>query len=92
MWKEFGLWVSSIVTNKISDADWQATTWEGNRREQLQRTLKFTLRERLQAVEDMAEVARRFEEMRLRRSVADQQNAVEFASHDSLSKSVGRNK
>lgn len=60
------------MTNKISDAAWQATTWTGNRRAQLQRSLKFTLRERLQAVEDMAEVARRFEEMRLRRPIADQ--------------------
>lgn len=44
--------------------DWSVTTWEGNRRAQLRRALELTLRERLQAVEDVAEVARRFEEMR----------------------------
>ena len=61
------------MISKISDDAWQATTWEGNRRAQLQRSLKFTLRERLQAVEDMAEIARRFEEMRLRNPVSEQE-------------------
>ena len=46
------------------DIDWSLTTWEGSRREQLRRALSLTLRERLQAVEDMAEVAERFREMR----------------------------
>ena len=46
------------------DIDWSLTTWEGSRREQLRHALSFTLRERLQAVEDMAEVAQRFKEMR----------------------------
>ena len=46
------------------DIDWSLTTWEGSRREQLRHALSFTLRERLQAVEDMAEVAQRFQEMR----------------------------
>lgn len=58
------------MINKVSDDDWQTTTWEGNRRAQLRRTLELTLRERLQAVEGMAEMARRFEEMRLRNPVA----------------------
>lgn len=46
------------------DIDWSLTTWEGNRRAQLRRALSITLRERMQAVEDMAEIARRFEETR----------------------------
>ena len=46
------------------DIDWSLTTWEGGRQEQLRHALSFTLRERLQAVEDMAEVAQRFQEMR----------------------------
>ena len=46
------------------DIDWSLTTWEGSRREQLRHALSLTLRERLQAVEDMAEVAQRFREMR----------------------------
>ena len=45
------------------DIDWSLTTWEGSRQEQLRHALSFTLRERLQAVEDMAEVAQRFQEM-----------------------------
>ena len=46
------------------DIDWSLTTWEGSRREQLRHALSLTLRQRLQAVEDMAEVAQRFQEMR----------------------------
>ena len=46
------------------DIDWSLTTWEGSRREQLRRALTLTLRERLQAVEDMAEVAERLRQMR----------------------------
>ena len=52
--------------NQIPDDVWEETTWDGNRRAQLRRALDLTLRERLQAVEDMAEVAERFRQMRLR--------------------------
>jgi hypothetical protein len=50
----------------VSDPDdaWEQTTWEGNRRAQLRLALCFTLRERMQAVEDMGEVAERFRQMR----------------------------
>lgn len=40
------------------------TTYDGARREQLRRALALTLRERMQAVEDMGEVAERFRQMR----------------------------
>lgn len=46
------------------DIDWSLTTWEGNRRAQLRRALALTLRQRLEAAEGLADVARRFEEMR----------------------------
>jgi hypothetical protein len=46
------------------DIDWSLTTWEGVRREQLRRAAAFTLRERMQSLEDMAEVAERFRQMR----------------------------
>lgn len=46
------------------DIDWSVTTWEGSRRAQLRQALKLTLRERLEAAEGLADVARRFEEMR----------------------------
>jgi CRISPR-associated endonuclease/helicase Cas3 len=46
------------------DIDWSVTTWEGARREHLRRTAALTLREHMQSLEDMAEVAQRFREMR----------------------------
>lgn len=48
------------------DIDWTLTTWEGSRRAQLRRALELTLRERLEAIEGLADVARRLEEMRAR--------------------------
>lgn len=52
------------MVNQIPEELWAETTWDGNRRAQLRRALELTVRERLQAVEDMAEVAQRFQEMR----------------------------
>ena len=46
------------------DIDWSLTTWEGARREQLRHWAALTLRERMQSLEDMAEVAERFRQMR----------------------------
>lgn len=48
------------------DIDWSVTTWDGSRRAQLRHALTLTLRERMEAVEGLAEVARRFQEMRAR--------------------------
>jgi CRISPR-associated protein Csx17 len=48
----------------LDDIDWSLTTWEGSRRDQLRRARTLTLRERLQAVEDMADLAERFRQMR----------------------------
>jgi hypothetical protein len=52
------------MTKNTEDIDWNLTTFEGSRREQLRRALQLTVRERLEAVEDMADIARRFAEMR----------------------------
>lgn len=41
------------------DIDWSLTSWEGSRRAQLRRWLALTVRERLQAIEEMAELAAR---------------------------------
>ena len=46
------------------DIDWTSTTWEGSRRAQLRRALTLTIRERLEAMEGLADVARRFGEIR----------------------------
>lgn len=48
------------------DIDWGLTTWEGSRRAQLRHALTLTLRERLEAMEGLAEIARRFQEIRAR--------------------------
>jgi len=50
--------------DQIPDDFWQRTTWEGNRREYVRWGLRLTVRERLQALDEMSELARRFEEMR----------------------------
>jgi hypothetical protein len=52
------------MTRIPDDFEWGVTTWEGARREQLRRSVALTLRERIQAVEDMVEVVRRLREMR----------------------------
>ena len=51
----------SEASDKI---DWSVTTWEGSLRAQLRRTLTLTVRERMEALEDLGDVARRFQEMR----------------------------
>lgn len=48
----------------IPDELWQKTTWEGARREYVRRALELTVRERLEALDEMVELAQRFAEMR----------------------------
>ena len=62
--------------NRIADSLWEETTWEGNRRAQLRRALEMTLRERLQAVEDMADVAERFRQMRASSKKVEQEQTA----------------
>jgi hypothetical protein len=47
--------------------DWERCTWEGARRAQLQVYLKLTVRERLEAVERMGQMARALQAMRDKR-------------------------
>jgi hypothetical protein len=47
--------------------DWSKATWEGSRREQLRRWRALSLRERLFAVEEMAELSQRFAALRAQR-------------------------
>lgn len=42
-----------------SEADWSGATWEGSRRAQIRRNLRLTVRERLEALEALAETSRR---------------------------------
>lgn len=46
------------------DFDWSVTTWEGARRENLRRWCALSLRERLQALEDMGDLVEHFRRMR----------------------------
>lgn len=48
------------------DIDWSVTTWEGSRRAQLRHALTLTVRERLEAAEGLADVGRRFQQIRAR--------------------------
>ncbi|CAN5298703.1 MAG: hypothetical protein H0W36_01585 [Gemmatimonadetes bacterium] len=57
-----------MIEPDLPDIDWWLTTWEGNRRDQLRRARGLTLRERLQAVEEMAEVSNWLLRARERRS------------------------
>lgn len=49
------------------EIDWELTTWEGSRRATLRRWARLTLREKLQAVEEMAELTRRLHGERFER-------------------------
>jgi hypothetical protein len=42
-----------------SSPDWNAATWEGSRRAQIRRNLRLTVRERLEALEDLTETSDR---------------------------------
>jgi len=49
--------------NRAVEADWETATWEGSRRAQLRAALSMTVRERLQALEDLAQLAERLAAM-----------------------------
>lgn len=50
--------------NDRDEVGWEAGTWEGSRRLQLRRSLKLTVRERLQALEALAETSDRLSDAR----------------------------
>lgn len=50
--------------SELDAFDWSLTTWEGSRREQLRRWAELSLREIIQAQEDMRELSERFAQMR----------------------------
>ena len=49
--------------NRAVEAAWETATWEGSRRAQLRAALALTVRERLQALENLAELAQRLATM-----------------------------
>lgn len=46
-----------------AEPKWETATWEGSRRTRLRAALALTVRERLQALEDLAELAQRLATM-----------------------------
>lgn len=52
------------MSKQDDEIDWSLTTWEGSRRETLRRWCKLSVRECLQALEEMCDLARHFEDMR----------------------------
>jgi hypothetical protein len=48
----------------LDSFDWNLTTWEGSRREQLRRWAQLTLEKIVQAQEEMADLSERFADMR----------------------------
>jgi len=56
-----------------SEINWSKTTWDGSRREQLRHWRKASLRERLLAVEEMADLSRHFADARARRDAQGRQ-------------------
>jgi hypothetical protein len=65
------------MSEKRDEVDWSLTTWEGSRRAQLRHALELTLRERMEALEDLADVARRLAQMRERRAFESAVQAAE---------------
>ena len=49
--------------NRTAEPGWETATWEGCRRAQLRAALALTVRERLQALEELAELAQRLATM-----------------------------
>lgn len=47
------------MTDPDDRIDWSVTTWEGSRREQIRRWRQLTVRERLEALDEMTELAER---------------------------------
>ena len=54
----------SVAVDQIPEELWALTTWEGSRREQIRRALRLTIRERLQAAEELSDLSRAFQQMR----------------------------
>ena len=49
--------------SRAAEAGWETATWEGSRRAQLRAALALTVRERLQALEALVELAQRLADM-----------------------------
>ena len=57
------------MTQTKNEVNWNLTTWEGSRREQLRRARRLTLREKLIALDDMQDFASHFQKLREKRDL-----------------------
>ena len=53
-----------IRVTETPEENWSAVTWKGSRYEQMRRALCLTVRERLQAVDELGEMVRHFQQLR----------------------------
>ncbi len=51
------------MENKI-EQDWGNASWEGSRRAMIRKSLKLTVRERLQALEDLVETSQKLAKLK----------------------------
>lgn len=51
------------MANSQQNQDWEAATWEGSRRVQLRAALSMTLRQRFEALEELAALAQKLATM-----------------------------
>lgn len=51
------------MSDDESPIDWSKTTFEGARREQLRRALRMTVRQRLEALDQLTELSERLQDM-----------------------------
>jgi hypothetical protein len=58
-----------MTPEEEAQIDWSLCTWEGSRHAQHKAFLALSLREKLEAVEEMADLARRFQEERKRKGL-----------------------
>lgn len=78
------------MSEEKDDIDWSLTTWEGSRRAQLRYALTLTLRQRLEAVEGMADVVRRFQEMRAQGKFKAATDKNELDGSGTASEGIGK--
>jgi len=52
-----------MTANDGAATDWSVTTWQGSRREQLRRWRRLSVRQRLEALDEMTDLAERLARM-----------------------------
>ena len=58
-----GSWTKETAMSRKAEPGWETATWEGSRRTQLRAALALTVRERLLALEELADLAQRLATM-----------------------------